>query len=56
VFATWVQETLGTIPFTVSVSPQQQPIEAPTLSRAGLTVLLAALIGAVLRNLRKRLT
>jgi hypothetical protein len=55
VFSEWAQETLGIIPFTVSAVPQQQPIEAPTLSRAGLTVLLAALIGAVLLNLRKRL-
>jgi hypothetical protein len=55
VFGEWTQETLGVIPFTVSAVPQQQLIETPMLSRAGLTVLLVALIGAVLRNLRKRL-
>jgi hypothetical protein len=54
-FGTWAQETLGIIPFTVSGEPQQQPIETPTLSLAGLTSLLLALIGAALRNLRKRL-
>jgi hypothetical protein len=55
VFATWVQETLGIVPFTVSVTAQQQPVDAPTLSLAGLTALLLALIGAVLHVLRKRL-
>ena len=55
VLATWAQETLGIIPFIVSAVPQQQPIETPTLSPVGLTVLLIALIGAMLRNLRKRL-
>jgi hypothetical protein len=56
VFSEWAQETLGIIPFTVSAAPQQQPIETPTLSRAGLTVLLLALVGVVLRSLRKRST
>ena len=55
VFATWAQETLGTIPFTVSEAAQQQPIETPTLSRAGLAALLIALFCVVLRNVRKRL-
>ena len=55
VLATWAQETLGVIPFTVSAAPQQRPVEAPTLNLAGLTALLLALIGAVLRVLRKRL-
>jgi hypothetical protein len=54
-FGVWAQETLGIIPFTVSAVPQQQPIETPTLSRAGLAVLLLALVGVVLRNLRKYL-
>jgi hypothetical protein len=55
VFATWIQETLGVVPFTISSAPQQQPIETPTLSLAGLTALLLALIGAVLHKSRKRL-
>ena len=54
-FGTWAQETLGVIPFAVSAAPQQQPVETPTLSLAGLTALLLAMISAVLRNLRKRL-
>jgi hypothetical protein len=55
VIGTWVQETLGIIPFTVSAAPQQQPIETPTLNLPGLTALLLMLIGAVLHNLRKHL-
>jgi hypothetical protein len=55
VFGEWAQETIGIIPFTVSAVPQQQPIEAPTLSRDGLAVLLLALVGVVLQNLRRRL-
>ena len=51
----WVQETLGVIPFTVSAAPQQQPVETPALTSAGMAALLLALIGTVLRNLRKRL-
>jgi hypothetical protein len=51
----WVQETLGIIPFTVSTAPSQQPIEAPTLSIAGLGVLGLTLLAAMLRDLRKRL-
>ena len=54
-FGEWVQETLGVVPFTVSAGPQQQPVETPTLTSAGVTALLLALIGAALRNLRKRL-
>ena len=54
-FGTWAQETLGIIPFTVSVAPQQQPVAAPALTSAGVIALLLALIGAALRNLRKRL-
>ena len=55
IFGEWAQETLGIIPFTVSAVPQQpQPTETPTLSSVGLTVLLLALVGVVLRNLRKR--
>ena len=53
-FGEWAQETLGVIPFTVSAGPQQQPVETPTLTSAGVTALLLALIGAVLRNLRRR--
>jgi hypothetical protein len=55
VFSEWTQETLGIIPFTVSAAPQQQPVETPMLSLAGLTALLLALVGAALRNLRVRL-
>ena len=51
----WIQETLRIVPFTVSAAPRQRPVEAPTLNLAGLTALLLALIGAVLRVLRKRL-
>jgi hypothetical protein len=54
-FSGWVTETLGVIPFTVSAAPSQQPIEAPTLSIAGLSVLGLALLVAMLRDLRKRL-
>ena len=54
-FGTWAQETLGVVPFTVSAGPQQQPVETPALTSAGVTALLLALIGAALRNLRKRL-
>jgi len=54
-FGEWSQETLGVIPFTVSAGPQQQPVETPALTSAGVTALLLALIGAVLSNLRKRL-
>ena len=53
-FGEWAQETLGVIPFTVSAAPQQQPVEAPALTWAGLTALLLALVGAVLHNVRKR--
>jgi hypothetical protein len=35
--------------------PSQQPIEAPTLSLAGLGALVLVLIAEVLLNLRKRL-
>jgi hypothetical protein len=54
-FSGWVTEALGVIPFTVSAAPSQQPIEAPTLSIAGLGVLGLALLAAVLRDLRKGL-
>jgi len=54
-FSGWVTETLGVIPFTVSAAPSQQPIEAPTLSIAGLGVLALVLLTAVLRDLRRRL-
>jgi len=54
-FSGWVTETLGVIPFTVSAAPSQQPIEAPTLSIAGLGVLGLALLAVVLRDLRNRL-
>lgn len=56
IFGEWAQETLGIIPFIVSAAPQQQPVEMPTLSVAGLAALLLALVGVMLRNLRKRLT
>lgn len=54
-FGTWIQETLGIIPFTVLAAPSQQPIAAPTLSSAGLGVLGLTLLVAVFRDLRKRL-
>ena len=46
VFGTWVRETLGIIPFTVTGAPSAQPIAAPTLSTAGLAGLLLMVIGA----------
>jgi hypothetical protein len=54
-FSGWVIETLGVIPFTVSAAPSQQPIEAPTLRIVGLGVLALVLLGAMLRELRRRL-
>lgn len=54
-FSGWVIETLGVIPFTVSAAPSQEPIEAPTLSIAGLGVLALVLVVAMLRDLRRRL-
>lgn len=54
-FSGWVIETLGVIPFTVSASPSQLPIEAPALSIAGLVVLGLGLLAAMLRELRGRL-
>jgi len=53
-FSGWVTETLGVIPFTVSATPLQQPIEAPTVSIAGLSMLGLLLLAAMWRNLRKR--
>jgi hypothetical protein len=53
-FSGWVTETLGVIPFTVAGTPPQTPVEAPTLSLAGLGSLLLALMAAVLRKLRTR--
>jgi hypothetical protein len=55
IFGEWAQETLGIIQFTVSAAPQQQPVETPTLSGAGIAVLLLALVGVMLHNLRKAL-
>lgn len=40
----WVQETLGVIPFTVSGAPPQRPIEATTMSMAGLVGLSSGLL------------
>lgn len=54
-FSGWLIETLGVIPFTVSAAPSQQPMEAPTLSVAGLGVLALVLLVAMLRDLRARL-
>jgi hypothetical protein len=54
-FGGWVTEALGTIPLIVSAAPSQQPIEAPTLSIAGLGVFGLALLVAMLRDLRRRL-
>ena len=50
----WVRETLGVIPFTVSGVPPQQPIEAPTLNSAGLASLLLALTAVARLALRSR--
>jgi hypothetical protein len=52
VFGPWVQETLGVIPFTVTGAPPAQPIDAPTLSVAGLVGLLLMLVGVALFALR----
>jgi hypothetical protein len=54
-FNGWVTQTLGTIPFTVSNTPQQQPVEAPALSNAGLAGLLLMLIAASLLALRRKI-
>jgi hypothetical protein len=54
VFGTWVRETLGIIPFTVTGAPSAQPIAAPTLSTAGLAGLLLMVIGAALCAFRVR--
>lgn len=54
-FSGWVIDTLGVIPFTVSATPAQQPIEAPTLSIGGLGVLALTLLVPMLRELRRRL-
>jgi hypothetical protein len=54
VFATWHQETLGLIPFTVSGGPPSQPVEAPTLGIPGLGSLWLALIVVALLALRPR--
>jgi hypothetical protein len=55
-FNGWVTETLGVIPFTVTGTPPQTPLEAPTLNLEGIGSLLLALIASVLHNLRSRLT
>lgn len=54
-FSGWVTETLGVIPFVVPAAPSQQPVEALTLSVAGLGVLVLALLVAMVRDLRRRL-
>ncbi len=53
-FSGWVTETLGVIPFSVS-GATQQPIEAPTLSVAGLSAFVLGLIASALFRLRGRL-
>jgi hypothetical protein len=52
-FNGWVTQTLGTIPFTVSVA-QQQPIETNALSNTGGAGLLLMLIAASLLTLRRK--
>jgi len=52
-FSGWIQETLGVITFTVSDVPSPQPIEAPTLSAAGLGGLLLALLAMALLALAR---
>jgi hypothetical protein len=54
VFATWTQETLGIIPFTVAGVPSQ-PAEAPALGITGLGTLILGLIAATMHRLRERL-
>lgn len=54
IFGEWEQETLGTISFTVSATPSRLPVDTPTLNRGALAVLLIALVGVALRNLRER--
>lgn len=49
----WARETLGIIPFTVVGAPQR-PMEAPTLSVAGLGALLFVLVSLALHYLRAR--
>ena len=53
VFGTWHQETLGVIPFTVSGSQAQQPVEASTLNVVGIVGLLLALTSAAYFVLRR---
>jgi hypothetical protein len=55
-FSGWVTETLGVIPFTVSGTPTQQPIEAPAPGRTGLCALLLGLTAASLLGLRERMS
>jgi hypothetical protein len=45
IFGTWMQETLGIIPFTVAGAPPKAPAEAPASSSASLAALLVALTG-----------
>lgn len=51
----WIQETLGVIPFVVSGGPETRPVEASTLSAAGLAGLLLALIAAARFALRRNI-
>ena len=54
-FNGWAIQTLGTIPFTVSSTPQRQPVEAPALSPAGLEGLFLILIAVSLLALRREI-
>jgi hypothetical protein len=54
--AAWIQETLGIIPFTVVAGgpPQPAPMSTPTLSIAGLSILLLVLLSVAVWRLRLR--
>lgn len=51
----WVQQTLGIIPFAVAEAPAAHPLPAPALGVTGLVGLLLALGGMALHALRVRL-
>ena len=55
IFGNFVQQNLGTLPFTVSPTvPPPTPISAPTLGAVGLSLLLLALAGFAASALRSR--
>jgi len=53
-FNGWVTQTLGTIPFTVTSAPLQEPAEAPASSDQGLAGLVLLLVTVSLFTLRQR--